>query len=100
MSYLADGTLTWNWIPNSFAGVMCGLRGLPQPGICFIAFQGKMYCFHSVVRFRSPPKSLKHSVQTPPSGSVFTSGTLSRTLPVEVSPFLAQNEIPAYLEAS
>ena len=46
------------------------------------------------------PKSLKHSVQTPPSGSVFTSGTFNRTFPVESGPFLAQNEIPAYLEAS
>ena len=79
---------------------MCGLRGLPQPGICFIAFHGKMYSFQSVVRFRSPPKSLKHSVQAPPSGSVFTSGIFSRTLPVEFSAFFAQNEMPAYFEES
>src|SRR6185312_3363901 len=54
----------------------------------------------SVVRFRSAPKSLKHSLHTPPSGSVFTSGTLRRTLPVESGPRLAQKAMPAYFDAS
>ena len=48
----------------------------------------------------SAPKSLKHSVQTAPSGSVFTSGTFRRTLATESGPFLPQNMIPAYFEAS
>src|SRR4051812_42922564 len=65
-----------------------------------MALNGTTYCFHSVVSVRSAPKSLKHSVQTPPSGSVLASGTLRRTFPVESAPRLAQKLTPVYLEAS
>src|SRR5262245_47456956 len=79
---------------------MCGLRGAPQPPSWRIDLNGTTYCFHSDVNVKSAPKSLKHSLHTLPSGSVLTSGTFRRTLPVELSARRAQKVTPANFEAS
>src|SRR6187402_953442 len=74
--------------------------GEPQPFCWLILYQGTTKYCHSSANVRSMPKSLKHSPQIPPAGSVFLSGTFRRTLPVEPGPFFAQNPMPPYLEAS
>ena len=56
-------------------------RGAPQSGSCFIFLKGNTKRCQASDRLMSAPKSLKHSLQTPPSGSVLTSGTFNRTMP-------------------
>ena len=59
-----------------------------------------MYCVHSSLSVISMPKSLKHSLQILPSGSVDLSGTFSFTFEAPPGPFLAQKVMPLYLPAS
>src|SRR5215471_13678481 len=99
-SYDAPGWFTCHCRPKSLPGVMAPGEGDPHPESWRISVNGMVYLVHVSVRLRSVPKSLKHSLQTLPSGSVLTSGTLRRTLLDAPGPFLAQKEIPLYLLAS
>src|ERR1041384_4426758 len=75
-------------------------RGLPQPDSCRRALKGTTNFCHCSESVSCMPKSLAQAPHTPPSGSVFLSGNLMRTLLVLPGPFLAKKDTPLYFEAS